>query len=110
MLKIITPTSKPAIVEWEIKPETTWLGSSLKELFLYKDLLLRMVRKDFLSSYQQTLLGPLWIIINPLLTVLTYVLIFSRVLSLSTEGIPAFVFYLSGITLWNLFSPNFYLR
>ena len=104
MLKIITPTSKPAIVEWEIKPETTWLGSSLKELFLYKDLLLRMVRKDFLSSYQQTLLGPLWIIINPLLTVLTYVLIFSRVLSLSTEGIPAFVFYLSGITLWNLFS------
>ena len=104
MSKIITPTTKPAIFEWEIKPETTWSGSSLKELFLYKDLLFRMVRKDFLSSYQQTLLGPLWIIVNPLLTVVIYVLIFSRVLSLSTDGIPAFVFYLAGITLWNLFS------
>lgn len=98
------PISKPTIFEWEIKPSATWLGSSLKELFLYKDLLLRMVRKDFLSSYQQTLLGPLWIVINPLLTVFIYVLVFNRVLSLSTDGIPAFIFYLAGITLWNLFS------
>lgn len=104
MKKTIKSNPEPTLFEWEIKPETTWLGSSLKELFLYKDLLFRMVRKDFLSSYQQTLLGPFWIVINPLLTVLIYVLIFSRVLSLSTDGIPAFVFYLAGITLWNLFS------
>jgi len=90
--------------EWEIKTETSWFGVSIKELYVYKDLLFRLVRKDFLSSYQQTLLGPFWLLFQPLLTVAIYVLVFHTVIGVSTEGIPAFLYYLTGITLWNLFS------
>jgi len=93
--------------DWEIKNQTTWLGASFKELYSYKDLLLRLVRKEFLASYQQTLLGPLWVILLPLLTVLTYVLVFNKVIGISTEGFPALLYYLTGITLWNLFSDIF---
>ena len=92
---------------WEIKPETTWLGSGLKELVSYKDLLLRLVRKEFLTSYQQTLLGPLWVLLQPILTVITYVLVFNKFIGLPTDGVPSFLFYLIGITLWNLFSELF---
>jgi lipopolysaccharide transport system permease protein len=90
--------------EWEIKAETSWLGVGIKELIAYKDLLFRLVRKEFLASFQQTLLGPLWVIFQPLLTVLTYVLVFGKLIGLSTEGFPSFIYYLTGITLWNLFS------
>jgi lipopolysaccharide transport system permease protein len=90
--------------EWEIKTETSWFGISMKELYAYKDLLFRLVRKDFLSSYQQTLLGPFWLMFQPLVTVIIYVLVFHAVIGISTEGIPAFLYYLIGITLWNLFS------
>jgi len=93
--------------KWEIKPETTWLGSSLKELLSYKDLLIRLVRKEFLTSYQQTLLGPFWVLLQPILSVLTYVLVFNKVIGIPTDGVPSFLFYLIGITLWNLFSELF---
>ena len=94
--------------DWEITKKTSWLGVSGKELFAYKDLLLRLVRKDFLASYQQTLLGPFWVVIQPLLTVFTYVLVFNRVIGISTEGVPPFLYYLTGITLWSLFQDIFF--
>jgi lipopolysaccharide transport system permease protein len=90
--------------DWKIEPRTSWLGANLKEIFSYKDLLFRLVRKEFLATYQQTLLGPLWMLINPLLTVLTYDLIFDKVIGVSTEGFPSFLYFLAGIVLWNLFS------
>jgi lipopolysaccharide transport system permease protein len=93
--------------DWEITSETSWLGGSLKEIYHYKDLLIRLVRKDFLASFQQTLLGPLWVILQPLLTVLTYIFVFRNLMNLSTEGFPSFLYYLIGITLWNLFSELF---
>lgn len=93
--------------EWEIRPETKWFNINLRELFAYKDLLLRLVRRDFLMLYQQTLLGPLWIVLQPLLTVLTYILIFDKIIGIPTNGIPPLLFYLTGITLWNLFSDVF---
>jgi lipopolysaccharide transport system permease protein len=93
--------------DWEIKSETSWLGASFRELFSYKDLLLRLVRKEFLASFQQTLLGPFWVIFQPLLTVLTYMFVFRNLMHLSTEGFPSFLYYLTGITLWNLFSDLF---
>lgn len=93
--------------QWEIRPQTTWLGAGWKELFAYKDLLFRLVRKDFLASYQQTLLGPFWLVLQPLLTVATYILVFYKVLGLSTQGVPAFLYYLTGVTLWSLFSDTF---
>ena len=92
---------------WEIKPGTTWLGTGFRELLSYKDLLLRLVRKEFLTSYQQTLLGPFWVLLQPILTVLTYVLVFNKVIGIPTDGVPSFLFYLIGITLWNLFSELF---
>lgn len=99
---------KPLHWDWEITNKTSWLGVSGNELLSYKDLLLRLVRKDFLAYYQQTLLGPLWIIIQPLLTVFTYVLVFNRVIGISTEGVPPFLYYLIGITLWSLFQDIFF--
>jgi lipopolysaccharide transport system permease protein len=93
--------------DWEIRKETTWLGASFKELYSYKDLMFRLVRKDFLTSYQQTLLGPLWVLLQPIFTVIIYVLVFYKVLGGSTHGVPPFLYYLIGITLWNLFSDVF---
>ena len=93
--------------EWEIRPHTKWFDLNLRELFAYKDLLFRLVRRDFLMLYQQTLLGPVWIILQPLLTVFVYILIFHKIIGISTNGIPPLLFYLTGITLWNLFSDVF---
>lgn len=93
--------------DWEIRPATSWLGSSVKELVAHKDLLWGLVRKDFLGAYQQTLLGPVWILLQPLLSVLVYVQVFVRIIGIKTDGIPAFLFFLAGISLWNLFSDMF---
>jgi lipopolysaccharide transport system permease protein len=93
--------------EWEINKRTSWLGTSMKELFQYKDLLFRLVRKEFLSAYQQTLLGPFWVLLQPMLTVLTSLLIFHGIIGVSTDGIPPLLYYLAGITMWNLFSEIF---
>jgi lipopolysaccharide transport system permease protein len=93
--------------EWEIRNQTSWLGASFKELYSYKDLLFRLVRKDFLSSYQQTLLGPFWAVMQPIMTVFIYVLVFYKVMGASTQGIPPILYYLAGVTLWNLFSDIF---
>ncbi|MBD0850796.1 ABC transporter permease [Maribacter arenosus] len=93
--------------EWEIKPGTSWWNISLAELYSFKDLLLQLTRKEFLGLYQQTLLGPFWALIRPLLTVITYVVVFNEVIGIPTEGVPPFLFNLIGITLWNLFSEIF---
>ncbi len=75
--------------DWEIKTETTWLGVSLKELYSYKDLLFSLTRKEFLGSYQQTLLGRFWVILQPLLTVFIYVLVFNTVIGINTGDTPS---------------------
>ena len=98
---------KNSFWEWEITRKTPWFGADFKELYSFRDLLVRLVRKEFLMYYQQTLLGPLWMVIHPILTVLTYVLIFDKVIGLETQGVPPFLFYLTGITLWSLFSDIF---
>ena len=93
--------------DWEIKPRRTWFEVNFRELVAYKDLLFRLVRKEFLLRYQQTLLGPVWVLIQPILTVTMYVLIFKRMLNISTLDTPPILFYLTGITLWSLFSDIF---
>jgi lipopolysaccharide transport system permease protein len=92
---------------WVIKPETSWLGASFRELLQYRDLLTRMVRKEFLLRYQQTLLGPVWVVVQPLITMVIYLVVFNRVIGLTTLGVPPVLFYLTGINLWNLFSDIF---
>ncbi|TFZ63384.1 ABC transporter permease [Hymenobacter sp. UV11] len=65
------------------------------------------MRKDFLLSYQQTVLGPLWVLLQPIMTMVTYVLVFGKVIGVSTQGTPPILFYLAGIVLWNLFNDAF---
>ncbi|HTQ66416.1 MAG TPA: ABC transporter permease [Puia sp.] len=92
--------------EWEIKPEQGWFNLNLNELFLYKDLLLRFVRRNIIASYQQTILGPFWVFIQPLLTTFVYFLIFRKIANLSTDGIPPFLFYMPGSIIWTYFSDS----
>ena len=76
----------------------------LKELWHYRDLLVLFVRRDFVTVYKQTILGPLWFFIQPSLTTITFTIIFGNVAQLSTDGAPKIIFYMAGITLWNYFS------
>lgn len=92
---------------WEIKPESSWLAWQMPQLWNYRHLLFRIVRRDFLIHHQQTLLGPLWIIFQPIIILVIYLLIFQKAVGLSTDGLPPTLFYLSGIILWTLFSECF---
>jgi lipopolysaccharide transport system permease protein len=93
--------------QWEIKPETAWFDVNLKELWTYRHLLLRLIRRDFLTLYQQTLLGPAWVVIQPLITVLMYVLVFDRIVEIPIAGRPPVLFYMAGVIVWNLFAETF---
>ncbi|MGI8634004.1 MAG: ABC transporter permease [Segetibacter sp.] len=91
---------------WEIGSHTNDLN--LKELLAYRHLLLRLVRKEFLINYQQTLLGPLWILFQPLITLVTYVFVFNKVIGVSIGGkLPPTLFYFCGIIIWNFFNESF---
>jgi len=89
-----------------IEPKTKLLDLRLSELWRYRDLILMFVRRDFVANYKQTILGPIWFFLQPLLTSFTYILIFGRVAGLSTDGLPMMLFYLAGITIWNYFSET----
>jgi lipopolysaccharide transport system permease protein len=90
-----------------IKPKSKWFQIDLYALWKYRDLLMLLVKRDFVAVYKQTILGPLWFFIQPVITALTFTFIFGRVAKLSTEGVPAMAFYLAGITLWTYFSDCF---
>lgn len=92
--------------EWSevIRPQTSLLDLKLGELWRYRDLLYMFVKRDFVATYKQTILGPLWFFIQPLLTTLTFMIVFGTIAGISTDGIPMMLFYMSGITLWNYFS------
>lgn len=77
---------------------------NLKEVWRYKDLVYMFVKRDFVSSFKQTILGPIWFFINPIFTTIVYLIIFGNIAKLSTDGAPKILFYLAGITLWNYFS------
>ncbi|WP_343217051.1 ABC transporter permease [Hymenobacter profundi] len=89
-----------------IQPRTRLLDLGLADVWRYRDLVMLFVRRDFVSTYKQTVLGPIWFFIQPLLTTITYVVIFGNVAQLSTDGLPMMVFYLSGITIWNYFAQT----
>ena len=90
--------------KWKIAAQASWFQWNLRELWQYKDLLGRFVRRDLIASYQQTVLGPLWIFVQPVLTTIVYWVIFSKIAKIPTEGIPPVLFYLPGIIIWNYFS------
>jgi lipopolysaccharide transport system permease protein len=89
-----------------IEPRNRLFDLRLKEVWRYRDLVAMFIRRDFVATYKQTILGPVWFFVQPLLTSITYIIIFSRVANLSTDGLPPMVFYLAGITIWNYFSDT----
>lgn len=87
-----------------VKPQSSVFDINLAELWRYRDLLMLFVKRDIVSVYKQTILGPLWFFIQPILTALTFSIIFGSMAGLSTSGKPPFLFYLAGITCWNYFA------
>ena len=87
-----------------IKPKNKWYQLDLVAIWKYRDLLMLMVRRDFVSVYKQTILGPIWFFIQPVITSITFTFIFGGVAKISTDGNPPILFYVAGITLWTYFS------
>lgn len=87
-----------------IKSKTKWYEINFKEIFKYKDLIFLFTKRNYFNRYKQTVLGPLWLIINPLVTVLLFSFVFGTVGKIPTGGIPPFLFFLSGNVLWTFFS------
>jgi lipopolysaccharide transport system permease protein len=92
--------------EWdiEITPKNNLFDLKLKDVWHYRDLLILLVRRDFVSFYKQTILGPLWFFLQPLATIVLYNFVFANIAKISTGTIPAPVFYLAGTIIWNYFS------
>ncbi|MBM3441415.1 MAG: ABC transporter permease [Bacteroidetes bacterium] len=90
----------------EIEPRNRRFTLNIREVWNYGYLLMMFVRRDIVSVYKQTVLGPLWFFIQPLLTTLTFTIVFGNIAKISTDGLPQTLFYMSGITIWNYFSET----
>ena len=99
-------TKEEIAKEWDltIEPQTSLFELNLKDVWRYRDLLWMFVKRDFVSFYKQTILGPLWFFIQPLFTTIIYTFIFGGLANLSTDGLPQPLFYMAGITAWNYFA------
>ena len=98
--------SEPQEQQWTetIESDHSLFDLKLKEVWRYKDLVYMFVKRDFVSEFKQTILGPIWFFINPIFTTLVYVVVFGNIAGLSTDGAPKVLFYMAGVTLWNYFS------
>src|SRR5688572_6864244 len=92
--------------EWDliIRPKRSLFDIDLKAIWDYRDLMLLFVRRDIISVYQQTILGPLWFLIQPIITTLTFLVIFGNIAKIPTDGVPPMLFYMSGVVLWGYFA------
>jgi lipopolysaccharide transport system permease protein len=94
--------------KWDttISARRSYLDIDLKELWHYRDLLRMFVKKDIITVYKQTVLGPIWFVVQPILTTVIFVFVFGNIAKISTDGIPQVLFYLGSITMWNYFSET----
>lgn len=90
-----------------ILPKKSLFALDFKEIWKYRDLLIMFVKRDFVTLYKQTILGPIWFFLQPIFTTTIYVFVFGNVAKLSTDGAPKILFYMSGIILWNYFAECF---
>lgn len=90
-----------------IRPKRNAFDINLKEIWQYRDLLFMFVKRDVITVYKQTVLGPIWFVIQPILTTLIYMVVFGNIAQISTDGMPMALFYLSGIVIWNYFAESF---
>jgi lipopolysaccharide transport system permease protein len=97
---------KKEIWDLVIQPRNKWLNFNFKALWRYKDLLLLLVKRDFVTIYHQTILGPLWFFMQPILNTLVFTVVFSNMAQISTDGVPSVLFYLGGLTMWNYFADT----
>lgn len=93
--------------DWEITCKTSFWTHGIGELWAYRHLLAGLVRRYFILNYQQTILGPFWVLFQPIMTLVTYVIVFNKIVGISTGSLPPVVFYASGIILWNFFNDSF---
>lgn len=87
-----------------IRPKSGLLELNLLEVLRYRDLIWLFVKRDFVAKYKQTILGPMWFIIQPLLTTVMFTVVFGKIAGIPTQGLPHILFYMSGIVCWNYFS------
>jgi lipopolysaccharide transport system permease protein len=101
-------TSTEDLSQWTdvLTPDRGWLDFRLGELWVYRHLVMRFFRRDFVASYKQTILGPLWFVIPPILTTLIFTVVFGRIGRISTNGQPDFLFFMLGVTVWNFFATS----
>ncbi|TQI71557.1 lipopolysaccharide transport system permease protein [Gramella sp. Hel_I_59] len=92
---------------YEISPKRKLIDLNFKEIWNYRDLLILFVKRNIVTVYKQTILGPLWYFIQPIFTALTFTLVFNNIANIPTGTVPAFLFNLTGITAWNYFSQCF---
>ena len=103
---VLNPVEQEEGWTTRITPHRGWLDWRLNQLWRYRDLISLFVWRDFVSAYKQTILGPVWHIIQPLLTTLMFTVVFAKIARLSTNGVPPFLFYLGGIVAWSYFANN----
>ena len=101
-----TPGNNAQTWTMTIRPTRGLLELPLREVWAYRDLLLLLVRRDFVAMYKQTILGPLWFGIQPILTALVFTVVFGNIANISTDGLPHTLFYLAGITCWTFFADS----
>lgn len=89
-----------------IQPKNNFFNFGLKDIWRYRDLLFLFVKRDFVALYKQTILGPIWFLLQPIISAIIYTIIFSYFAKMSTENAPPILFYLGGLTLWNYFSES----
>lgn len=101
----VAQNSKPAR-GWDliIAPKSKLLDLNLREVWNYRDLLMLFVKRDFVSQFKQTIMGPLWHLIQPIFTTVIFLLVFGKIANISTDGVHPVLFYMSGITIWNYFA------
>jgi lipopolysaccharide transport system permease protein len=87
-----------------ITPRRGWFDLNLRDLWRYRDLITLFARRDFVTVYKQTILGPFWFLLQPLVSTLVFTVIFGKIIGVSTGGVPPALFYLSGIVVWNFFA------
>lgn len=103
-MDVNTTHQNPHNHDWIIESKSSLFDLKLSEVWAYRDLLLLLVRRDFVSFYKQTILGPLWFFIQPLFTTIIFTFIFGNLAGISTDGLPKPLFYMAGITAWNYFA------
>jgi lipopolysaccharide transport system permease protein len=100
----VNPSQPQPAIEVRIRPNTSWFHIDLAGLNHYRDLLWLLVQRDFTSKYKQTILGPLWFLLSPIINSLAFTLVFGRVIGTPTDGVPAMLFFMSGQLAWTYFS------